>query len=117
MKYNRGQLLQMAYEGKVKKDDQFKSNRGDIIFFDGHSLRWEDGGQMLRNRIFMNELFECYTPKVTVELTQKEVNTLRVLTGATSSGDLKEKNSRRGTLDIVTDGGYGLYSKFLALSK
>ncbi|MGG3644647.1 hypothetical protein [Bacillus wiedmannii] len=61
MKMNRGQLLVMAFEGKVKKGDQFKSNTGDIIIFDGHAFVWEDGGQMLRNRVFGNETFTPHT--------------------------------------------------------
>ncbi|NRQ71996.1 hypothetical protein HQK17_28155 [Bacillus cereus] len=118
MKMNRGQLLVLAFEGKIKKGDQFKSNTGDIIIFNGHAFVWEDGGQMLRSRMFPLETFEKYVPTVSIDLTQPEVNTLRVLTGATGVSDLEEKNRRHGRqYEIVNDGAFGLFKKFDALAK
>ncbi|MBE7117318.1 hypothetical protein FT641_27085 [Bacillus paranthracis] len=119
MKFNRGQLLVMAFEGKIKKGDQFKSNTGDIIIFNGHAFVWEDGGQMLRSRMFPLETFERYVPTVSIDLTQKEVNTLAVLTGATGVSDLTQshKLSRFRTNEVVSDGAFGLYTKFKGLVK
>ncbi|MEC3596916.1 hypothetical protein P4159_05690 [Bacillus thuringiensis] len=111
MKMNRGQLLVMAFEGKIKKGDQFKSNRGDIIIFDGHAFVWKDGGQMLRNRVFGNETFTPHTPTVSIDLTEAEALTIRAALFETSDTDVKHYKIRRGLDDQESASTHTLLSK------
>lgn len=109
-KLNRGQLLDKAFKGEFKQGDLFESNRGDIIIFNGENFVWKDDGRMLRMRMFPNETW-VHQVNVTLDLSQKELNTLAVALGSTNVPKLKQNNSDR--LHIVESFGEArrLYTK------
>ncbi|PGM50832.1 hypothetical protein [Bacillus thuringiensis] len=98
MKMNRGQLLEKAFKGEFKAGDTFKSNRDDIIIFNGENFVWKDDNRMLRMRIFNNESWVVYND-VEVKLSQKELNTLVVAFGNTTLAKIEQNN--RHKLEIV----------------
>ncbi|WP_144466748.1 hypothetical protein [Bacillus nitratireducens] len=99
MKMNRGQLLEKAFKGEFKAGDTFKSNRDDIIIFNGENFVWKDDNRMLRMRMFHNESWVAYND-VDVKLSQKELNTLVIALGNTTLAKI-EQNNRLKKLEIV----------------
>ncbi|MGE2643721.1 hypothetical protein ACQH7H_24250, partial [Escherichia coli] len=55
-KYNRAELLQLALDGKVKKGDKFKDERGWDVTFDGMIFKWETGSSLTAS-VHPNEHF------------------------------------------------------------
>lgn len=87
---NRGQLLDKAFKGEIKKGDKFINNYGSVMSFDGRYFRWESSENIVQMQVMDTvETFEKYDPKVTIELTQADINSLSVLMDSTSHNDLE----------------------------
>ncbi|PEM65316.1 hypothetical protein CN613_25570 [Bacillus pseudomycoides] len=117
-KYNRAELLQLALDGKVKRGDKFKDERGTEVTFDGLEFVWKDGGSL---KLFVHTN-EHFTPvvedkEVTITLKQSEVNALRLVLGK-SSYSSTERSAERLSLSIPESRDYQrLYEKLLSLTK
>lgn len=98
--FNRGELLVKAIKGEIKSGMRFKKNNGEIIRFDGERFRWSDQTIMQLN-VMDDESFERYEEKVTVELTQADVNSLSVMMNATSHDGLEDMFNRQDTTNEI----------------
>lgn len=125
--FNRGQLLDKAFKGEIKTGDKFKRvSTGCMMAFEGENFRWvksRDIVQMSMN-CGKDELFEKHEEKVTVELTQDEINTLAVLMARTSQSEREEKFDRHrlnptSIIKSICDGtsAHTLYHKLNGLAK
>ncbi|PGM50831.1 hypothetical protein [Bacillus thuringiensis] len=123
---NRGQLLDKAFKGEIKKGDKFKRvSTGCMMEFEGENFRWvksRDVVQMSMN-CGKSELFEKVEVKINVELTQEELNTLAMLMGRTSQSEREEKFERfrsiTRNITSICDGSsaHSLYHKLNELAK
>ncbi|MED2694216.1 hypothetical protein P4222_01335 [Bacillus thuringiensis] len=90
--FNRGQLLDKAFKGEIKAGDKFRRiPSGDVVTFEGRRFKWNDNSTMEMNVFNKLELFEKHEEKHTIELTQLEINSLRVLVGDSSVNTLQSK--------------------------
>ncbi|MBE7117319.1 hypothetical protein FT641_27090 [Bacillus paranthracis] len=92
--FNRGQLLDKAFKGEIAKGTEFtRVKSGCKIVFDGEKFRWGSTNSIVEMGIHCgsDELFEKHEEKHTIELTQLEINSLRVLVGDSSVNTLQSK--------------------------
>ncbi len=119
MRMNRGELLVKAISGNIKKGDKFKSNINQIITFDGQRFRWSDN-EIMQLNMLSGETFEPHEETVTVKLTQKEINSIRVLIGDECFSGLQRKQETYShPFDIINNGGAynDMFDKFQKLVK
>lgn len=105
-KVNRAELLQMAIDGKVKRGDKFKDERGWEVTFDGTVFRWESGSTLTAS-VHPNEHF---TPvfvdrEVTITLKQSEINAIGLALGHSVYGRVRDEAQRRN-LTIPSGSGH-----------
>ncbi|PEM65315.1 hypothetical protein CN613_25565 [Bacillus pseudomycoides] len=90
--FNRGELLDKAFKGEIKAGDKFQRvTSGCKITFNGDEFRWVNSDEIVRMGIACGkeEKFEKVEQKVTIELTQSDINSLTVMMNATSRSDLE----------------------------
>ncbi|PGZ29554.1 hypothetical protein COE50_22330 [Bacillus anthracis] len=120
--FNRGQLLDKAIKGEIKKGDKFKNGHGAVMEFDGRYFRWNTTRDIVEMSVMNGlEMFTKFEEKIKLELTQDEVNTLALLMGYTSQHEREEKfkNQYDGKIKSICGGGTGhaLYHKLYKLVK
>ncbi|MGE2643722.1 hypothetical protein ACQH7H_24255, partial [Escherichia coli] len=95
----------------------------DVVRFDGRRFVWTSGTIMEMQVYSPTEQFEVYEEKITLELTQEEVNTLALLMGRSSQRECEEKFERHrqltGKITSICGSGasYDLYEKLDSLAK
>lgn len=121
-KFNRGQLLDKAFKGEIKTGDKFKRvDTSDIVRFDGRRFIWTSGAIMEMQVYSPTEQFEVYEEKITIELTQTELNTLALMMGRSTQNEREEKFARHkeltGKITSICGSGasYDLYEKLDSL--
>lgn len=94
---NRGELLAKAFAGEIKKGEKFKNNHQSVMYFDGRYFRWTSGDNIVQMQVMdLPETFEKYEPKVTIELTQADINSLSVMMNLTSHSGLEDMFDKQG---------------------
>ncbi|MBE7117320.1 hypothetical protein FT641_27095 [Bacillus paranthracis] len=119
-KLNRAELLQMAIDGKVKRGEKFKDERGDIAVYGNRTFTWEQTGVELRLTSYGDEHFTPVVEdkEVMVRLKQSEINDLAITLGQSIHSNIRSEAQRDG-IELMTTGmeHTRLFRKFRELMK
>jgi hypothetical protein len=106
-KLTRLQLFEKLYNGELKEDDKFIDEVGNVVKvekeFGTMSLVWEDGEPLHLVKYSDDEYFtKVEDEKITVELTQKQINTIFLLANHTSDEEMENEFALFHRYDTVS---------------
>jgi hypothetical protein len=119
-KLTRLQLFEKLYNGELKEDDKFIDEVGNVVKvekeFGTMSLVWEDGEPLHLVKYSDDEYFtKVEDEKITVELTQKQINTIFLLANHTSDEEMENEFSLFHRYDTVST--WEIFNIFNGLAK
>jgi hypothetical protein len=92
-KYTRLELFEKLVKGELKDGQKFVDEIGNIVVVKiddiASKIVWENSGKPLDLRIYEGEYFTPYVEKITVELTQEQINTIFLLANHTKDSDMR----------------------------